>query len=187
MGNGQSSWTSSFHCFAAKSESATLFDSKGNFLRRVTLPLRAAELMLEEEPGHVVSPAEEIKRTRRYGAMRAEDELSARKAYVLVPLSKLNRKLSEADMAVIVESALSNKSKAMKRSGGSRVSPALAEECSKEEEEGREGFGLNKGFEEIKVNDISVNVSDLGFMCRQRGYSRGWKPELDTIRETSKF
>lgn len=124
--------------------------------------------MLEEAPGHVISPAANLRRTGRFSAAKAEDDLIAGYSYVLVPLSRLNRRASEAEM-VALESATKKRNK---RKSSSRVSPAMAEGSSEEE------LG-------ISVKDISDGVSDLGFVCRQRGYCRGWTPALATIAETS--
>ncbi|GMN52323.1 hypothetical protein TIFTF001_021470 [Ficus carica] len=173
MGNHHSS--SCFMTFSLADQTAKLFDAQGNLLRRVKLPLKAAELMLEEEPGHVISPAEDLRRTGRFCAMLAEDELLARKAYLLVPLCKVNRK---ADMAVVDFVACKTMAKnKKKKNGGSKVSPAAAEETK--EEEGSDKDLVARVFEE---ND---NQNYNGFLCRPRGYSyiRGWKPALETIRE----
>lgn len=154
-------------CFLnfSSNQTAKLFDAKGNFVRQVKLPLKAAELLLEEEPGHVISPAEEIRRTRRFMAVKAEDEIVARKVYLLVPLSRVNHKVSESDMKLI-ELAYKNRSKT-KRSG-SKVSQAMAEEFRMDQE-------------------CLVNVSEHHRLGPQlKGYSRGWNPVLEPISESEK-
>ncbi|KAI7989500.1 hypothetical protein LOK49_LG13G01523 [Camellia lanceoleosa] len=54
-----------------------------------------------DEPGHVVSPAIQIRRTRRIPAMKADEELSPAKVYLLVPASRINSVVSESEMARI--------------------------------------------------------------------------------------
>ncbi|KAH7516981.1 hypothetical protein FEM48_Zijuj09G0013700 [Ziziphus jujuba var. spinosa] len=160
------SYSSCFQNFSSN-QTAKLFDAKGNFVRQVKLPLKAAELLLEEEPGHVISRAEEIRRAGRFIAMKAEDEIVARKAYLLVPLTRVNRKVSESDMKLI-ELATRNKSKT-KRSG-SKVSPAMAEERKDDE-------GL------VKV--LAEKVTEYHHLGPQlKGYIRGWNPVLEPISES---
>ncbi|PON61692.1 hypothetical protein PanWU01x14_143510 [Parasponia andersonii] len=165
MGNHSSS------CFVitfSKSDpTAKLFDAHGNLLRRVKLPLKAAELMLEEDPGHVISPADELNRTGRFCAMRAEDELMARKSYLLVPLCKVNRKVSDSDMAIIKSTTSKKKSK-----NSSKVSPAMAAEEPRGEAE------------ESVINAFEQSIATTGFgFGRTMGYSKGWKPALEPISE----
>ncbi|EXB28601.1 hypothetical protein L484_009760 [Morus notabilis] len=179
MGNHHSS--SCFMTFSSVADqTAKLFDAQGNLLRRVKLPLKAAEVMLEEEPGHVISPAEDIRRTGRFCAMRAEDELLARKDYLLVPLCKVNRKASASDMAIIDFMAFkkSTRSRTTKKNGGSRVSPAAMAEGTKEEGDQDQLV--------IRVLEGNDNHNNNGFLSFPRGYiyCRGWKPALETIRET---
>lgn len=166
MGNHSSSC---FFVSLSKSDpTAKLFDAQGNLLRRVKLPLKAAELMLEEEPGHVISPADDLRRTGRFCAMRAEDELLARKAYMLVPLCKINRKISDSDMAIIKSTIYKKKNKT-----SSKVSPAMTAEESKEEAE------------DLVVGDFEGNIVSTGFnFGRPIFYSKGWKPALEPISET---
>ncbi|KAF4364570.1 hypothetical protein F8388_014073 [Cannabis sativa] len=153
---------------------ANLFDAKGNFLRPVKLPLKAAELMLEEEPGHVISPAEDLRRTGRYSAMRAEDDLVAKKVYFLVPMSRVNRKISDSDMEIVKSATLKKK----KSKNSSRVSPAMVATAAAEEElEG--SVVVSSVFEEIG-NDIASEGFNLG---RPIGNNRLWKPVLETISE----
>ncbi|TYI73680.1 hypothetical protein E1A91_D07G146300v1 [Gossypium mustelinum] len=80
MGNCTSS------CFIQVSDMAKVIDAQGK-LKKVKLPVKAAEIMLDE-PGRVISPVEELKRTRCVVPMRADDELLAAKAYVLVPIQR---------------------------------------------------------------------------------------------------
>ncbi|KAL6515925.1 hypothetical protein OROGR_019230 [Orobanche gracilis] len=84
-------------CFqASQSDKAKLLDLRRNILRLVDAPVTAAELMLDE-PGHVISPLNDF----RVSAMKAEDSLTGGKSYILIPISRLNGKLSESEMAII--------------------------------------------------------------------------------------
>ena len=107
---------------------AKVIDAQGN-LRKVKLPAKAAELMLEE-PGHIISPVEGLKRTRRVVAMRADDELSAANVYVLVPIGRVHYKVTDEDLAII-EAACSGKKR---RKSGAKVLPDVTKELRKEEE-----------------------------------------------------
>ncbi|KAE8689127.1 Secretion-associated RAS super family 2 isoform 1 [Hibiscus syriacus] len=152
MGNFTS--TSCFKDWRLNNNTAKVIYAQGN-LRKVKLTAKAAELMLDE-PGHIVSPLEELKRTRRVVAMRADDELLAGKVYVLVPMQRVNCRVTDTDMAII-EAACSGKKR--RKSGGARVLPDVAAE---EEEESRVD------------RDLSVHG------CR-KGSCRPWTPALKTI------
>ncbi|KAK9139200.1 hypothetical protein Scep_008881 [Stephania cephalantha] len=80
--------------------------SEGSF-RRVNLPMRAAELMIEA-PGMVVCGVEEMRRSGRVWALRAGEELEEGKFYVMVAVERVRSKVSAVDMAEIV-AACSNK------------------------------------------------------------------------------
>ncbi|KAJ8620467.1 hypothetical protein MRB53_028996 [Persea americana] len=144
-------------CIPQKSVAAKLIDSRGN-LRSIETPIKAAELMLEE-PGHVICPAEELKRTRRVIAMKAEGELLAGKVYLLFPVSRVNSRVSESDMARI------DAKKKKKKNGKIRVFP--------EGEEVRVclGGGDEKG------------EDDTGFIGHRKSNYRQWRPVLETINE----
>lgn len=112
-------------CFPQSFEAQTtakLFDANGN-LQQVKLPLKAAELMLEQ-PGNAVAPVEELRQTRRISAMRADDELLAGKVYLLVPTGRVHCKVSDLEMAII-ELACKKRASVLKPSG-SKVLPAAA-------------------------------------------------------------
>ncbi|XVF22109.1 hypothetical protein REPUB_Repub12eG0145600 [Reevesia pubescens] len=120
MGNSTSS------CFIREYSSskkvAKVIDDQGN-LMKVKLPAKVAKLMLEE-PGHIISPVEELKRTRRMIAMRADDDLLVGKVYVLVPIGRVHCKVTDADMAII-EAACSGKKR---RKSVAKVLPDVTEE-----------------------------------------------------------
>ncbi|KAJ1412570.1 hypothetical protein SESBI_20298 [Sesbania bispinosa] len=80
------------------SKTAMLVDTAGK-IREIKLPVKAAELMIEEI-GHVITPVEELRRTRRISALRADEELVAGKVYLLVPASRVNSKASKFEMAI---------------------------------------------------------------------------------------
>lgn len=148
-------------------QTAKLIDFNGT-IQRVKVPITAAELMLEQ-PGHFISPAEDLRRTLRYSALKADEELSAGKLYMLVPTSRLHSKASVAEMAVL-ESAC-QKRRPKRRSA--KVLPAAAEVvCDDEEEEREGGFGL------LGENDTGVPGCRLGV-----NYNRQWRPALEPICE----
>ncbi|GMJ09222.1 hypothetical protein HRI_004591400 [Hibiscus trionum] len=126
MGNATSS---SSHFIKASissgNKTAKLIDAQGN-LMKVKLPAKAAEFMLEE-PGHIVSAVEDIKRSRRVVCMRADDELSVGKVYVLVPIGRAHCKVTDADMGIIEAACCSRK----KKISGAKV---LADVTATEEE-----------------------------------------------------
>lgn len=161
--------SSSSCCFTinnfSSANTAELFDAKGNFVRQIELPIKAAELMLEEEPGHVISPADEIRRTGRFMAMRAEDELVARKVYLLVPLCRVNRKVSDPDMALI-DLACKKRSRTSSKRTSSKILPAAMEE----------------EVEEFQLEEKVISRYHLG--PQLKGYLRGWSPVLEPISET---
>ena len=156
----------SCHSFQSSTlKTAKLFDAQGN-LRRVKVPVTAAELMLEE-PGYVVSRLDDLRKTRRIPAMRADDVLAEGKAYLLVPVSRVHCVVSEVEMRAI--DAASKKKRKSKKRGGSRVLPA-----------GNEGSTENL---EIQSRVLGGG-GDMGFGGRHRsGNSRPWSPALETISE----
>ncbi|KAJ6969039.1 hypothetical protein NC653_036875 [Populus alba x Populus x berolinensis] len=143
-----------FTCSRKVPKTAKLMDSQGN-LRQVSLPVKAAELMLEE-PGHAICPLHELKQRSRVVAMRADDELLPGKVYLLVTLSKVNCKISASEVA-IMESSIA----------------ACAKRSSKKElEEGSEG----------EVNVLEGNDLTSSTSCRLVNY-RPWTPALEPISE----
>ncbi|KAA8549094.1 hypothetical protein F0562_000778 [Nyssa sinensis] len=141
-----------------ETQTAKIIDVQGN-LRQVQIPMTAAEIMLEE-PGYVVSPLDLVRRTGRISAMKADEELSAGKVYMLVPVSRTNCKVSELEMA-LVQSAC-DKRRAKQRS--SKVLPAVTE-----------------GSDEKDEDAVSVlGGIGTGFPGRR---NRQWTPNLETISE----
>ncbi|KAL2556506.1 uncharacterized protein Fot_01245 [Forsythia ovata] len=113
-------------CCFVESQTAKIIDLHGN-IRIVEIPLTAADLMLEE-PGHVVSPAVEISRSNsRFSAMKADEQLTAGKVYVLIPVCRVRSKVSESEMAVI---NAGDKKKAKRRD--SKVLPVVTESSGEE-------------------------------------------------------
>ncbi|OAY61915.1 hypothetical protein MANES_01G226900v8 [Manihot esculenta] len=139
---------------------AKLMDFHGN-LRQLLLPLKAADLMLEE-PGHVVSSLHDLRRTRRLSALRAEDEIFAGKIYILVPLSKVHRKISDSEMAIL-ESA---EKRSKKKRSGAKILPAVPVTVEVETEMVEALEGLDSGFGSCR----------LGNYCH-------WTPVLEPILE----
>ncbi|KAL6978285.1 hypothetical protein U1Q18_019954 [Sarracenia purpurea var. burkii] len=150
-------------CVYMEPQTAILIDAHGN-LRRIKLPISAAEIMLDE-PGHVVSPAQQIQQTRRISPIKADDELSVGKAYLLVPASRMNCKVSGSEMALI-ESATANKR--FKRHSSGQVSPAATEES---------GGQVEKPHPVLQGNITGLACHPVANPCGQ------WKPVLETIFE----
>lgn len=163
MGNRTSS-TSCFNIQNLRSQKmAKVIDAQGN-LRKVNLPAKAAEVMLEE-PGHIISTLDELKRTHRVAAMRADDELLATKVYVLVPIGRVHCKVNDADMAII-EAACSGKRR--RKISGAKVLPA---DVMEEEESQFQVLG------EKSIKGIPVST---GYRL---GSCRPWTPVLEPISE----
>ncbi|CAK9152916.1 unnamed protein product [Ilex paraguariensis] len=140
---------------------AKLIDVHGN-LRLIKVPITVAELMLEE-PGHVISPVEVLRRTSRFEAMKADEELSSGKLYMLVPANRIHCLLSESEMALVKFSC--EKKKAKRRS--SKILPALTQEG------GEKGEGSN---DPVPV----LGGENSGLPCYRL---RQWRPALEPISE----
>ncbi|KAM7521420.1 hypothetical protein LguiA_011322 [Lonicera macranthoides] len=111
-------------CCYVEPQTAMLIDVRGNF-RQVKLPITAADLMIDE-PGHLISPIDDIlRRTLRYQAMPADQQLSAGKLYMFVPAAKLHSKLSQSDTAML--DSLYKKRRPSKRRS-SKVLPSITQE-----------------------------------------------------------
>lgn len=149
-----------FACFSVKStQTAKILDSDGGLIGKVRIPVKAAELMLER-PGHVISPVEEIRRTRRISALKADDELVGGKIYVLVAVGRIGSKVS---MGELENFELVCKNRAKKNS--SKVLPATAAAAAEEEDIG---------------GGISTDSDQLS--CVHGNYKR-WNPNLESISE----
>ncbi|KAJ6362819.1 hypothetical protein OIU78_003085 [Salix suchowensis] len=113
-----------------KPKTAKLINSQGN-LRQVSLPVKAAELMIEE-PGHVISLVDELKQRSRTIAMRADEELLPGKVYLLVPLSKVNCKISASELEIIEATIAACARRSSKKRSGAKVLPAMAVDLKEE-------------------------------------------------------
>ncbi|KAG5243152.1 hypothetical protein OIU76_009956 [Salix suchowensis] len=113
-----------------KPKTAKLINSQGN-LRQVSLPVKAAELMIEE-PGHVISLVDELKQRSRTIAMRADEELLPGKVYLSVPLSKVNCKISAPELAIIEATIAACARRSSKKRSGAKVLPAMAVDLKEE-------------------------------------------------------
>ncbi|KAJ0112977.1 hypothetical protein Patl1_00901 [Pistacia atlantica] len=164
MGN----YTSS--CFFVHSTlKAKLVDANGN-LRQVNLPIKAAEVMLEE-PGHVISPVDGLLRTRRISAMRADDELLAGKLYMFVPINRVNGKVTEKDISIIEAASDKKKSLRLRRRkrSNAKVLPTVTEEVREDREES----------DQVTV----LRVNDTGFASHRFKNQKQWNPVLEAISE----
>uniref|UniRef100_A0A6N2KZJ1 Uncharacterized protein n=1 Tax=Salix viminalis TaxID=40686 RepID=A0A6N2KZJ1_SALVM len=119
---------------SSKPKTAKLINSQGN-LRQVSLPVKAAELMIEEL-GHVISLVDDqLKQRSRTIAMRADEELLPGKVYLSVPLSKVNCKISAPKLAIIEATIAACARRSSKKRSGStaKVLPAMAVDLKEEE------------------------------------------------------
>lgn len=145
------------------SNKAKLIDGKGN-LRRVNIPIKAAEVMLEE-PGHVITPVDDLQRNQRISAMRADDELLVGKVYLLVPVCRVNRRVTREEIAIIENACDKNKSLKRRKRSGAKVLPSVNEEARQEKE------------------DDQVTVLGGKDSCYRHGTHRQWIPVLESISE----
>ncbi|CAL9069522.1 uncharacterized protein LOC135597569 [Musa acuminata AAA Group] len=136
-------------------------------LRRIEAPAGAAEIMMEY-PGHVVARAEEVARTRRVAGMRADEELLAGGAYLLLPMDRVGCRLSDGQIEVLLDVVRGRRRRRGRKEGscggGGRVFPEVA------------------GGEEGKTAVLGGEVT--GFSGKRVGGCRQWRPALDTIHES---
>ncbi|KAF5745910.1 hypothetical protein HS088_TW06G00075 [Tripterygium wilfordii] len=159
MGNLNSCFCCPTSANVVTPKTAKLIDVYGN-VKEIKVPVKAAELMLDE-PGHVISPLEELRRTRHVPAMKADDELLAGNLYLLVPVGRVHSKISESEMTVVEAAAAAGGGK-NKRRGRGKVLPAVIEE---------------------RKGDVKV-FGDAGFPGNRLGSHRQWNPVLEPIPES---
>lgn len=148
-------------CCYIEPQTAMLIDGRGNF-RQVKLPITAADLMIDE-PGHLISPIDSIlRRTLRYQAMPADQQLLAGKLYMFVPAAKLHSKLSQSDIAML--DSLYKKRRPLKRRS-SKVLPSVTQDTG----ERIEGPVVNLG-ENVTGYRLGINNTQ-------------WRPVLEPIYE----
>ncbi|XP_061353212.1 uncharacterized protein LOC133297988 [Gastrolobium bilobum] len=141
-------------------KTAMLVDTGGN-IREIKLPVKSAELMIEEI-GHVITPVDELWRTRRISALRADEELVAGKVYLLVPASRVHSKASEFEMAIAEKE--NGQRKRPSGNNTAKVSPSPASRLRESDEE----------------NEVAIFT-----VCRKRGNQGRWNPVLEPISEFS--
>ncbi|XP_010679496.2 uncharacterized protein LOC104894848 [Beta vulgaris subsp. vulgaris] len=146
---------------------AKLVDSSGQ-MRLVNLPTTVAELMLEN-PGFVLTPVEELERDHRIPAMRADDELLGRKVYLLVPVDKVNSRLSDLQLAAIknVMSLYCDHKVGKRTRGSSKVSPSLG----------------STGLAGQNLEEFGGNSSNTGAIGQRKRICYAWRPVLEPILE----
>ncbi|KAL1543972.1 hypothetical protein AAHA92_20881 [Salvia divinorum] len=115
-------------CITAQPNTAKLIDLHRGTVREFALPTTAADLMLEE-PGRLVSPVSDLRRDRRFSAIKADEILVGGGVYVLIPVSRVNGKVSDSEMAALESFCSERRSK--RRS--SKVLPVVAERVLGEE------------------------------------------------------
>nr|GEX56253.1 hypothetical protein [Tanacetum cinerariifolium] len=149
-------------CFGSNSQTAKLVDLQGN-LQCVKVPITAAEVMLLEEPGHLVSQVVEnnLVSCFRLCALRADEELMSGKLYLLIPVGRLNSFVSETELEMLRSCCKSVKK--VKRRNKSKVLPREESDCE------ASGDGMNLSLE--------------GFTSQRMRSSPMWKPVLEPIYE----
>ncbi|KAK2649637.1 hypothetical protein Ddye_017126 [Dipteronia dyeriana] len=165
MGN----YTSSCIYEHSRSHKTKIIDSNGH-QREVNVPIKAAEVMIEE-PGHVICPVDELLRTHRVSPMKADDGLLAGKVYVLFSVARVNRKVKEEELETLINKADRKKRSLLRRrrkstSGEAKVLLAVNEEVR--DEEGQ--FTVSGG-------------TDTGFSGYRLGNPKLWSPVLAAIPE----
>lgn len=146
-------------CFCPNDQTATLIDIQGN-QRVVNVPITAAEIMILEQPGHLISPVvDDIRSNFRLSALRADEILTSGKLYLLIPIARLNSFVKDSELEILRSCCTSVKR--VKRFGNSKVLPAVGE-----------GFG------------DSLGMVEKGLIIGQRTSSSPmWKPVLEPIYE----
>lgn len=142
-------------------KTAMLLDTDRSTIREIKLPVKSAELMIEAI-GHVITPIEVLRRTRRITALRADEELVNGNIYLLVPVSRINSKASEFEIAIAEQ--LSSKRKGIKTA---KVSPSVSR------------------LPEIDGENEVVNFPVCPTSSQRVGNQRQWNPVLDPISESS--
>ncbi|XP_047952444.1 uncharacterized protein LOC125198022 [Salvia hispanica] len=87
-------------CITAQPNTAKLIDLQRGTVRLLALPTTAADLMLEE-PGRLVSPISELRRDRRFSAIKADENLIGGGVYVVIPVSRVNGRVADSEMEAI--------------------------------------------------------------------------------------
>ncbi|KAK9055512.1 hypothetical protein SSX86_026595 [Deinandra increscens subsp. villosa] len=166
MGNLTSS------CFCSKLQSARLIDVNGN-VRHVKVPITAAEIMLLEQPGHLVSPVvDDLRSSFRLSALRADQVLTNGSSYFLIPVGRLNSFVTESELEML-RAGCRNVKQQVKRRRGSMVLP--------EEKSG--GNTVEAGEGEGCVDIFGDSEDGFTFTCQRVRGSPAWKPVLEPIYE----
>ncbi|KAL5700918.1 hypothetical protein ACHQM5_026315 [Ranunculus cassubicifolius] len=152
---------------SSKPKTAYIFDIQGQ-LQRLTLPITVAEMMLEA-PGSIVCAMDELRISRVITALRADDELQARKFYAMFPAKKANSKVSESYLENIKAACRSRK----RSKKGTKSGPKVAPIGNEEERDANCG------------NLLGDDHCDTGFPGCRSSSSKKWRPMLQPIHETS--
>ena len=142
---------------------AKLVDSHGQ-VKLVEQPITAAELMVEN-PGFAVTLIEDLRKTRRIPAMRADNRLLGGKIYLLVPFDKVNSRLTDLQLAALEHLICSycDETVGRRTRGGFKVSPVL----------GFTGFAGESRLEGL----VKINLGG------KRSFCKVWEPVLEPIAE----
>ncbi|CAO2818737.1 unnamed protein product [Amaranthus hypochondriacus] len=154
-----------FQNLAKSKNLAKLVDSQGQ-LTLVNLPITVAELMVEN-PGFAVTPVEELRIFHRIPAMKADEMLVGRKVYLLVPVEKVNSRLTGLQLTAIEGVLCPWGDMKMKRTrGSSKVFPVHVNDN-----------GLTGQMEK------DLGGKSNGITGQRKSFCKGWKPVLEPILE----
>ncbi|KAK2649638.1 hypothetical protein Ddye_017127 [Dipteronia dyeriana] len=167
MGNYTSSC---FYMHSRSHKTTKIIDSNGH-QRQVNVPIKAAEIMIEE-PGHVICPVDELLRTHRVLPTKADDGLQAGKVYMLFPVVRVNGKVKEEEIKAACGNQKIKKRSLLRRrrkstSDGAKVLPVVNEDV-KDEVDGQ-----------FTVSGETVT----GFPGYRLGNPKQWSPVLEAISE----
>ncbi|KAJ9543160.1 hypothetical protein OSB04_022867 [Centaurea solstitialis] len=115
-------------CFKYNEQKARVVDVDGN-VRSVKVPITAAEMMLLEQPGSLISPPLELRNLGsrfRLSALPADQVLTKGKLYMLIPAGRLNSFITQSELEML--NSVINKKKEKKQPKRRRTSKVLPQE-----------------------------------------------------------
>ncbi|KAK6146814.1 hypothetical protein DH2020_020683 [Rehmannia glutinosa] len=143
----------------------------GGEINQFRQPVKAAELMLES-PNYFVVNSKSLNIGRRFSPLAADEDLEFGNLYVMLPMRRVNKIVTAADVAVFLMAANS----APKRiSGGSsgKVSPEAALTV--------DGDSSENGRPILSLEVVAPEYTHRLALCRSK------RPDLDTIVEEPVF
>ncbi|KAK6122324.1 hypothetical protein DH2020_043944 [Rehmannia glutinosa] len=145
----------------------------GGEIKQFRQPVKAAELMLES-PNYFVVNSKSLNIGRRFSPLAADEDLEFGNLYVMLPMRRVNKIVTAADVAVFLMAANS----APKRiSGGSsgKVSPEAAAALTVGDD------SSENGRPDLSLEVVAPEFTHRLALCRSK------RPDLDTIVEEPVF